>query len=263
QKRRALAADLVVTNYSFAFHEMNYAGGLSGRSQMDDEGDLIEGETMKFTSLILTRHQLEQCQIEPPEYKTKLEAWLKWAEPTLGKVGKQLGELETRLEPFLEAEQEPPKSLMFELLHYQRLESKLKMFIDLVDESWVAELDDPERWQFKPTFVRRFGHLLTGHAEKILAMSATILSAKDWAWNLGIDDEVAFYRVPSTFPKEHRPVVYLPTANFSLKSANDESLALMVRVVDGLLDKHKDEKGIIHAISYKITRYLLEHSRHQ
>lgn len=186
-KRKALAADLVITNYSFALHEMNYAGGFSGWPiHIWDEGDLVEGEIMKFVSLTLTRHQLEQCEIDPPKYKTKLEAWLEWAKPTLEKVRRQLSKLETRLEPFLEAEQEPPKELMWELLHYQRLESKLKIFVDLVDESWVAELDDPERWQFKPTFVRRFGYLLTKHAEKIIAMSATMLSAKDWAWNLGL-----------------------------------------------------------------------------
>ncbi len=264
QKRKALATDLVVTNYSFALHEMNYAGGFSGWPiHIWDEGDLVEGEIMKFVSLTLTRHQLEQCRVEPPEYRTKLEAWLKWAQPTLEKVRKQLGELETRLEPFLEAEQEPPKSLMFELLHYQRLESKLKMFIDSVDESWVPELDNPERWEFKPTFVRHFGYLLAKHAERILGMSATMLSAKDWAWNLGIEDEVAFYRVPSTFPKENRPIIHLPTADFSKKASTDESLALMVRMVDGLLDKHKDEKGIVHTISYRLTRYLLENSQHQ
>lgn len=264
QKRKALAADLAVTNYSFALHEMNYIGSFSGwPAQIWDEADLVEGEIMKFVSLTLTRHQLEQCQIEPPEYKTKLDAWLKWAGPTLEKIRKQLSKLETRLEPFLEAEQEPPKSLMFELLHYQRRESQLRMFVDLVDESWVPELDDPEKWQFKPTFVKRFGYLLTKHTEKILAMSATMLSPRDWAWNLGIEDEVAFHRVPSTFPKENRPIIYLPTADFSKKASTDESLTLTVRMIDGLLDKHKDEKGIIHTISYKLTRYLLENSRHQ
>lgn len=76
-------------------------------------------------------------------------------------------------------------------------------------------------------------------------------------------ERLGFLHIPSYFPKEHRPIVPFPTADFSLKSANDESLALMIRVVDGLLDKHKDEKGIVHAISYKIAKYLLEHSRHR
>lgn len=189
-EHEAQAADLVVTNYSYALHKLNFTKGFPNHKiHIWDEGDQVEGEIMKFASLTLTRHQLEQCQIEPPAYKTKFEAWLTWAKPTSEKVRGQLSELEARLEPFLEAEQEPPKSLMFELLHYQRLDSKLRMFVGLVDKSWVAELDKPEKWEFKPTFVRRFGHLLTKHADKILAMSATMLSAKDWAYNLGIGEE--------------------------------------------------------------------------
>ncbi|GAI68882.1 unnamed protein product, partial [marine sediment metagenome] len=92
QKRKALTANLVITNYSFALHEMNYVGGLSGRLQVDDEGDLVEGEIMKFMSLILTQRQLERCEIEPPKFKTKLDAWLEWVRPTLEKVGRQNNE---------------------------------------------------------------------------------------------------------------------------------------------------------------------------
>jgi len=264
QKHRALAADLAVVNYSFFLNEANYVGGFSGWPVLVfDEADRAEGELMKFVSLTLTRQQLERCQIEPPEYKTKLDAWLKWAEPTLSKVGGELNRLEAGLEPYLEVEKEPPVELMRELIRYQRLHSKLKMFTTCVDARWVSELDDPEKWQFKPTFVRSFGHMLAEHGQRILAMSATMLSARDWAYNLGIEDEVTFHRVPSTFPRENRPVIHLPTADFSLKSANGEALMLMVRMVDGLLDKHKAQKGIIHAVSYKIAKYLLEHSRHQ
>lgn len=263
-ERAAQDAPLVIANYSYGLHKMNLSDGFPGhKTHIDDEADQIDGETMKFVSLTLTRHQLEQCQIEPPEYKTKLDSWLKWARPTLEKVKRQLGELESRLEPFLKAQKEPPKSLMFELLHYQRLDSKLKMFTDLVDESWVPELDNPEKWVFKPTFVRRFGHLLTDHADKILAMSATLLSAKDWGWNLGIDDDIPFRRNRSTFPKEIRPIAPVPAGDFSYKETTPESKDMMVRVIDGLMDKHAEEKGIIHAISYPTAEYIINNSRHQ
>lgn len=181
---------------------------------------------------------------------------------TIAKVANKISELESKLEPFLEAEQEPPKDLMWELIHYQKLYSRLKVLVELVDDSWVSELNDPEKWQFRPTRVRSFGHLLTGHSQQMIAMSATLLSAKDFAWNLGIDDDIPFYRVKSTFPKEHRRVIPLSVADFSLKSATDESLLLMLRMFNGLLDKHKVDKGIAHTTSYKLARYLLENSRH-
>lgn len=81
QKRRALAADLVVVNYAFFLNEANYVGGFSGWPLIIfDEADLAESELMKHVSVTLTRHQLEQCGIEPPEFKTKPEAWIQWAQ---------------------------------------------------------------------------------------------------------------------------------------------------------------------------------------
>ena len=187
QKTLALAADLVVVNYSYFLNEANRVGRFSGWALLIlDEADLAEGELLKFVSLKLTQHQLEACQISPPEFKTKPDAWLTWAHPTLAKVETQLRELEGRLDPFLEAEKEPPKALMWELIHYQRLYSKLNTFTAWVDDSWAAELNDPERWEFKPISAQRFGHLLTGHSRRILAMSATMLNARDWAENLGL-----------------------------------------------------------------------------
>lgn len=189
QKALALAADLVVVNYSYFLIEANRVGRFSGWALLIlDEADLAEHELLNFVSLTLSRHQLEACQISPPEYKTKPEAWLRWAQPTLVKVENQLSELEGRLEPFLEAEEEPPRALMWELIHFQRLHTKLKTFTTWVDDSWVAELNDPEQWEFKPTRVQRFGHLLTGHSHRILAMSATMLNARDWAENLGLGE---------------------------------------------------------------------------
>lgn len=76
-------------------------------------------------------------------------------------------------------------------------------------------------------------------------------------------EQLGFLRIPSYFPKEHRPITPLSVADLSLKSANAESLTLTMRMVDGLLDKHSNEKGIIHAISYALAKYILEHSRHQ
>lgn len=74
---------------------------------------------------------------------------------------------------------------------------------------------------------------------------------------------LGFARIPSCFPKEHRQIIPLSVADLSLKSANAESLELTMRMINDLLDKYKNEKGIIHAVSYAIARYILEHSRHQ
>jgi Rad3-related DNA helicase len=74
---------------------------------------------------------------------------------------------------------------------------------------------------------------------------------------------LGFLRVPSYFPKENQPIIYLPVADFSKKSADEEAMELMIRVIDSLLDKHQGEKGLIHAVSYSIARYIVGRTRHQ
>jgi len=74
--------------------------------------------------------------------------------------------------------------------------------------------------------------------------------------------QASFGRISSSFPKENRPIIYLPTADFSQKAADEESTIMMIRVIDGLLDKHQNEKGLIHTISYKLAKELLSKSRH-
>ncbi|GAJ10516.1 unnamed protein product, partial [marine sediment metagenome] len=137
QKRRALASNLAVVNYPFFLNEANYVGQFSGwEIAVFDEGDLAEDELMKFVSLKITKHQLEACRIEPPEYKTKFEAWLNWAEPTTRKVHDHLASLEANVESYVQLDAEPPTTLMKEVLRYQRLSSKLSTFAEWVDETW-------------------------------------------------------------------------------------------------------------------------------
>lgn len=75
--------------------------------------------------------------------------------------------------------------------------------------------------------------------------------------------KLAFLRAPSYFDPQNHPFIYLPVADFSYKAINDEVKLLMIRVIDGLLDKYKSVKGLIHAISYDMARYICEYSCHQ
>jgi len=262
QKALALKSNLCIVNYAFFLHEANYVGEFSGNEWellVCDEGDLMDDELLKFVQVTITRKQLDRCEIEPPKFKTKFKSWLEWAEPTILKVEKSIADLDNTLGDYLEEEIEPPLDLMHQVTDYSRLYSKLNTFKELVDENWIAELNSHEKWEFKPIFVRGFGDLFTKHCSKLLAMSATM---QGWAWNLGIEDEVPFHRTPSTFPPENCPIIFLPVANFSKETTDDEAITGLVRTIDAILDNYKGKKGIIHTVSYKIANILLMQSKH-
>lgn len=270
QKRAALQAGIAVLNTSYALHEMNYVRQFSGGPGSDrrallviDEADCMDGELLNFISLVITAQQLERCKIEPPKLKTKVASWVEWAGPAAVQVAKELQKLDQQRGIFLDAEKAPPRQLMRDYLAYGRLHTKLQSFVRNVDDKWVAELDKPDQWEFKPIWVSKFGDLVTAHADRILAMSGTI-SATAWAGQLGIDPRtISYHQVPSTFPVENRPVVFLPVADFSRKAMDDDGMQAMVRTIDSLIDKHAAEKGLIHAVSYNTARYIMERSRHR
>jgi Rad3-related DNA helicase len=89
-------------------------------------------------------------------------------------------------------------------------------------------------------------------------MSATIVDKTTFCSSLGIkNEEAAYLSIPSPFPVENRPIHYLPVGAMS-KNAIDSTLPKLAEVISLLLEKHKNDKGIIHAANYKIARYIQE-----
>jgi len=70
-------------------------------------------------------------------------------------------------------------------------------------------------------------------------------------------NEVAYIRIPSPFPIENRPIHYIPVGSMS-KDSIDKTLPIMAEAVKMILDKHPNDKGVIHTGNYKIAKYLLE-----
>lgn len=90
--------------------------------------------------------------------------------------------------------------------------------------------------------------------EYTLLMSATL--PKQAVINLGFEeDEIEYIEMPSTFPKENRPVFF--TTVGKMNKDNIKSLIpLMARKIDKILDKAGDQKGLIHTPSYEISELL-------
>ena len=258
KKRAADHSQLVVLNYSYFIIEANYIGRFADWPLVIfDEGDVAPDELGKFVELSISTKQLNTCNIEPPRFKTKLDAWLEWAEPTIDKVQDYVNLLEKQAMAY----SEPPLILMRDLLHYERLLGKLRMFQEVVDKDWIPEFNNPEKWQFRPCWVNRVGNKLL-YGKQFLIMSGTMPPTDSWGWQLGIEEEIPFHRVPSTFPKENRPFIYEPAADFSFKKAKDADFQRMVRILDLKLDEHQG-KGLIHTVTYNLAKYVLEYSRHQ
>lgn len=90
--------------------------------------------------------------------------------------------------------------------------------------------------------------------KKLVFMSATIINHQVLAKGLGLNkDEYDFIDVDSTFDVKKSPI-YVSPAKYDMRySKIDTDLPKLVKDVLELCKIHKDEKGIIHTNSFKIT----------
>lgn len=254
QKKLAKNSDLVILNTAYFLAEANFAGDFSGWPWIVlDEGDETESAIMSFVQVSITQRQINRLNLGPPAKKTVAEAWVEWME---AKALPAISQLLGSLDPAIPQNQKEIKAMERLAHQYSYLASQ--------DLSQWAFIPGETSWDFKPVFIASFAeHNLWRHADRFLVMSATILSAKHFARHLGLKEkEVEMIDLPSPFPVDTRPVLFCPAAQMTHKN-REAAWPEVVRAMDDILDNHPTEKGLIHSVSYALTRYVYENSNHR
>lgn len=141
-----------------------------------------------------------------------------------------------------------------------RLE-KIERLGDTVQKYWYEHHTGFLLVEITPIYINNFAqNMLFSLADKVVMLSGTFFNKEMVTRPLGVDlEKTAFKQIPSDFPKENRPV-YLPRykdldLSFKNWSANLPRTAAEIRRI---MDKHPNEKGLIHVNSYKASRELEE-----
>lgn len=94
-------------------------------------------------------------------------------------------------------------------------------------------------------------------AHRFLHMSATVLNKEQYCNNLGLNvDDVEYIECDSNFPIENRLIHYIPVGSMNWNKKN-ESIPKLITKIDEILDKHSNEKGIIHTVNYAIAEAIM------
>lgn len=260
----AVAASSVTMNYAYYLAELNYAGGFRNRPLLVlDEAHNAEGALMGFVQVTLGEAALARAGIDrrlPPPLGD--DGYFDFAEelvPELLERGREL-DLELRSGDL------PEPAALSRLQSKQWLDgqlARLELLVNSREEGgvdWVVErrrTQAGESLAFKPVEVAPFAEeLLFSHAERVLMLSATVLDPATFLRGLGIDQaDATFIRTASSFPSENRPLVLLPVARLT-RHHLAAGLPRLVEAVAGLCERHADEKGVIHAHSYRIAQAI-------
>lgn len=113
--------------------------------------------------------------------------------------------------------------------------------------------------KFEPVFVGRFlGKFLWSQCDKIILSSATVPKGT-FLSDIGLSErDVERVEVPSTFPKERRPVFTDEMVGKMTSAERDETIPQMAEKIAEIADAHKGERGFIHCHSYDIMERLYE-----
>ena len=255
-------APLGVTNFSYLLSEARHVGHLKPRSLLIiDEAHNTEGQLLGFVEIEITAKRCEEVgaerpvQIQPGETARAREWILKEFLPHLKvKIESTRGEM-------LEAEGKDRERTAFKLSGMEQFQSRIDVIVDDECTDWFS-YSDPKTGALKlrPLTARSIAEdYLFRMGHKLLFLSATILDGKAFIRGLGLDGPTGgFLRVDSDFPVENRPIIVKPVGSMSFKNI-DTTTPKMVRMIEKALDKHPDEKGLIHTHSYKLTQAVVDH----
>ena len=128
---------------------------------------------------------------------------------------------------------------------------------------WTKTHDEEfgnDKIKFEPVFVGRFlGKFLWNQCDKVVLSSATIPKGS-FLKDIGLSSkDVAEVNVPSTFPKERRPVFTDEMVGKMTSAKRDETIPKMAQKIGEIADYHEGEPGFIHCHSYRIMERIYEH----
>ena len=249
QKANAVNSPITLMNYDYAIVELNYVKHFSPRSLLIlDEAHNIENKLMATMEVTLYNRALEKDinkrisdetlkDGELPDWKMEIEAIRESYE-------------EINLKDLAKNKADRIRSTIGRL-------KTLATNLEKEPKNWVIDADETGV-VFKPLRVHHYAKdNLLKYGDVVIFMSATILSHKMFSKWLGLNpNEVYHIKVDSPFTKEKRPII-LDLAGKMSANRIKNTAPKTIPILQEILKKHENDKGLIHTHSYKCQQYIL------
>lgn len=152
------------------------------------------------------------------------------------------------------------KSILLKLFAKHALYNGLKTKIDTVISAsecveYITEISK-DGVIFAPLYVDKLSYSLFDSGETIILMSATLIDPPEFAKTLGIrEGEYEYIEIDSTFKPSNSPIFFDSSIKLNYKNI-ESNLPILVEKAVKICDHFKEQKGIIHTHTFKITEAL-------
>ena len=256
----------------FNFHSFLYQQRLNRFGPRDllilDECHNTEQVLLQFVQVVLSDRILRKINIELDLGIKTAEGLVQWLEREriIPKILEALGDSasgEAVADDLTPQDTDRLRNLLDRLGDLQKYMQLTEWVIDVTEEFDEEDPTDKTRkLRARPVFVGLFAkELIFSKATRTIAMSATILSHKIWAKNLGIRQaDLGYSEIPCSFPVQNRPLILEYAGDMSWKNL-DETLPKTYATIQRILERHKGQRGIIHGHSERLCKLILENVR--
>ena len=260
QKYLAMYSDVVISNYPYMFLELNYVDDFTDRALMVcDEAHNLETTIMNLLKLEFKRKDLKEYlkidlseetveMLDAGDYKT----WIGFIQRVRERYAEELDNIEN-----IKNRPELNEKISF----MKKAISDCDRFISHIimdPHIWIFDHDkENNAIEFKPLRVSSYAKdTLFDYADVCLFMSATILDYRLFAYWLGIsEDEIYAIRQKSPFDVKRNPIKTYDDFNLSHNHI-DENAPKTIDTIKLILEKHRNDKGIIHTISNRCMNFI-------
>ena len=249
QKANAVNSPITLMNYDYAIVELNYVKHFGTRSLLIlDEAHNIENKLMSTMEVNLYNRVLEKDINKAISQETlkdgELEDWLM----EIGAITESYDDID--LKDLSKNKADKIRTTIYRL-------KTLKKNLETEPKNWVIDADE-NGVSFKPLRVHNYAKdNLLKYGDVVIFMSATILSHKMFSKWLGLNPaEVYHIKVDSPFSKEKRPIILNLAGKMSANRIK-KTAPKTIPILQEILKKHENDKGLIHTHSYKCQQYIL------
>jgi len=271
-RNKSLSNQFGVYNYDVWLHLKEYAR--MKEIIICDEASEIENVLVSHFSVDIDYKHIEDIldMKKYPRLKKDNEVeGYKWL-MTLGEV---LDEKLCEFKNILNDESDDAKSKHYKIKKKQKNTERLTLSIEKVISNWGQNGENPnsieyvvekiektkttkEGVTFTPLRVNKLANRLFCTAERVFLLSATIIDHKKEMADLGIsEDDYVYIESPNVFDPKKSPIICV--GNFPLTyNMLDKNLPKVIQLTESIINKHSEEKGLIHTVNFKITKAVEE-----